>query len=107
MKTINKIARKLGLRKPRYRTLMVRSEDYLSFKVLAVEQKKTYVDFLKELLTVYLECKKKNHEVRIADLERKQDVLVDELKLYHKRIGKIYRSPADKTPQSSRDGEVK
>jgi hypothetical protein len=91
MKTINKIANKLGLRKRRYYTLMVRREDYFSFKVLAAEQKKTHVDFLKELLTVYLECKKKNHEATIADLLKKQDALVDELLLYQKRIGKIYR----------------
>jgi len=107
MKTINKIANKLGLRKPRYRTLMVRREDYLTFKVLAAEQKKTHVDFLKELLIVYLECKKKNHEATIGDLERKQDVLVDELRLYYKRIGKIYRSPADKTPKLSLNGDTK
>ena len=73
---------------------------------MAAEQKKTHVDFLNELLTVYLECKKKNHEAIIADLERKQDVLVDELKLYYKRIGKIYSSPADKTPKSSRNIDV-
>ena len=45
MRIINKLASKIGLRKPRYRTLMVRHEDYLSFKALAAEQKKTHVDF--------------------------------------------------------------
>jgi len=107
MKTINRIARKIGLHKPRYRTLMVRRDDYLSFKVLAAQQKKTHVDFLHELLAAYLECKKKNHEATIADFKRKQDVLVDELMLYRKRVGKIYRSPADKIPKSPRNKEVK
>lgn len=101
MKTINKIARKIGLHKPRYRTLMVRRDDYLSFKVLAAQQKKTHVDFLPELLTAYLECKKKNHESIITDLLRKQNALVDELKLYRERVGKIYRSPAANAPKSS------
>jgi len=91
MKTINKLAGKIGLGKRRYYTLMVRPEDYLSFKSLAVQQKMNHVDFQHELLTVYLECKQKKHEARIAELLRKQDMLVDELKLYRERIGKIYR----------------
>ena len=107
MKTINKIARKLGLHKRRYYTLMVRREDYLSFKCLAADQKKNYVDFQHELLGVYVECKKKDHEATIADLLRKQDVLVDELKLYRENVGKIYRSPASNTSKSSRNGEVR
>jgi hypothetical protein len=44
-----------------------------------------------------LECKKKNHEAIIADLLKKQDALVDVLKIYYKRFGKIYNSPVDKT----------
>ena len=91
MKTINKLARKIGLRKRRYYTLMIRREDYLSFKWLAAQQKMNYVDFQHELLTVYLECKKKKHEALIAELLTKQNILVDELKLYRERIGKIYR----------------
>jgi len=101
MKIINKIARKMGLRKRRYYTLMVRPEDYLSFKSLAAQQKMTHVDFQHELLTVYLECKKKKHEAIIAALERNQDALVDELKLYPKRFGKIYRFPGSNTSKSS------
>ena len=101
MRIINKLASKIGLRKPRYRTLMVRREDYLSFKAFAAQQKMTHVDFQHELLTVYLECKKKKHEAIIAALERKQDALVDELKLYLKRFGKIYRFPGSNTSKSS------
>jgi hypothetical protein len=57
MKTISKLARKIGLGKRRYYTIMVRREDYISFKSLAVQQKMNHVDFQHELLTVYLECK--------------------------------------------------
>ena len=106
MKTINKIARKLGLRKPKYRTLMVRSADYWSFKVLAAAQKKTHVDFLPELLTVYLECKRRKHEAVIADLLFKQGVLVDELKLYRERVGILHRPPADTIPKPPRSGDA-
>ena len=107
MKTINKIARKIGLRKRRYYTLMVKREDYFPFKCLAVERKMTHVDLLHELVAVYLECKKKNHESIITDLLRKQDALVDELRLYRERVGKIYRSPADNTSILSRNGDVR
>ena len=107
MKTINKIATKLGLRKPRYRSLMVRQKDYISFKVFAAEQKKTHVDFLPELLSVYLECKQKKHEAIIADLLKQQDALVDALMVYQKRVGKIYRSPDDNIPKSPRNDDVK
>ena len=86
---------------------MVRPEDYLSFKSLAAQQKMTHVDFQHELLTVYLECKKKKHEAIIAALERNQDALVDELKLYPKRFGKIYRFPGSNTSKSSWSGDVR
>ncbi|MFC2063438.1 hypothetical protein ACFLS8_05820, partial [Chloroflexota bacterium] len=82
----------LGLgKKRRYQTLMVRTADYLAYKALAIEKKKNLVDLLPELMTVYLKCEKEKHEAQIADLLQKQDVLVDELLLYRKRIGKIYR----------------
>lgn len=100
MKIINKLASKLGLSKRRYYTLMVRQKDYLSVKILAAHQKMTLVDFVHELVTIYLECKKKNHEAIIADLLKKQDALVDELMLYRERVGRIYRSPADKVTKS-------
>ena len=84
-----------------YRTLIVRHDGYLFFKVLAYQQKMTHVDFLHELLAVYLECKKGNHEAISADLERKQDALVDGLKLYQESFGKIYHSPELNNPKSS------
>ena len=104
MGLINKMANKIGLRKRRYYTLMVRRDDYITVKALAAQQKTTHVDFVHELLTIYLECKKKNHEKVIADFEKKQDALVDALKIYYKRFGKIYNSPADKTHIGSNVG---
>jgi hypothetical protein len=86
---------------------MVRQKDYFPFKSLAALQKMTHVDLLHELMAVFLECKKKNHEATIADLLKKQDALVDELMLYRKRVGKIYRSPADKIPRLPRNDDVK
>ncbi|MFC1983309.1 hypothetical protein ACFLV5_05970 [Chloroflexota bacterium] len=97
MKIINKMASKLGLRKRRYYTLMVRPDDYITVKALAGKLEMTHVDFVHKLLYVYFACQEKNHEKVIADLEKKQDVLVDELKIYMKRFGKIYNTPADKT----------
>ena len=72
------------------------SVDYLSFKMLATQAKKNHVDLFNELLSVYVNCKHKKHEAVIADLEKKQDALVDALKLYYKRFGKIYRLLGDK-----------
>jgi len=93
--------RKLGLRKPKYYTIQVRTPDYISFKSLAVQGKKNYVDFFHELLDVYIDCKQKKHESIITDLLKKQDALVDELKLYRQRVGKIYRSPMSNIPKTS------
>ena len=91
MTIINKLTRRLGLRKLKYGTIHPRTPDYISFKMLAARQKKNHVDFFSELLSLYVDCKYKKHEDAIADLIKKQDVLVDELKLYRERIGKIYR----------------
>ena len=107
MGIINKMVNKIGLRKRHYYTLMIRRDDYITVKALASQEKMTHVDLQHKLLTVYLECKKKNHEAVIADLEKKQDVLVDALKLYYKRVGKIYGSPADTTPKWSPNNEAK
>jgi len=101
MGIINKMANKIGLRKRRYYTLMIRRDDYITIRALAAQQKMTHVDFEHKLLTVYLECKEKNHEATIADLLKKQDFLVDALNIYQKRFGKIYGTPADKTPIGS------
>ena len=97
MGLLNKVANKIGSRKRRYYTLMIRRDDYFTVKALAAQEKMTHVDLQHKLLTVYLECKKKNHEAIIADLLKKQDTLVDVVRIYHKRFGKIYNSPADKT----------
>ncbi len=75
--------------------------DYWTFKMLASQQKKNHVDFFNEFIRVFLECKKHNHESKIADLLRKQDALVDKLKLYYKRVGEIHIPPAASTPKSS------
>ena len=80
MAIINKLTRRLGLRKPKYGTIHPRTPDYLSFKMLAATQKKNHVDFSDELLRVYVDCKHKKHADVIADLLKKQDALVDELK---------------------------
>ena len=97
MGIINKMANKLGLRKRRYYTLMVRRDDYITVKALAAQLKMTHVDFEHKLLTVYLECKEKKHEAIIADLLRRKDELLVALEIYIARFGKIYNSPADKT----------
>ena len=107
MGIINKMANKLGLRKRKYYTLMVKREDYITVKLLAADQKMTHVDLLHKLLTVYLEYKKKNYETIIAELEKKQDVLVDALKLYYERVGKIYESPAAATPKWSPNSDAR
>ena len=96
MKIINKMARKLGLRKRRYYTLMIKRDDYFVVKALAAQEKMTHVDLVRKLLEIYIECKMKNHEAIIADLLKKQDALVDVLKVYMNRVGKIYNLPADK-----------
>ena len=95
MGLLKKLANKV--RKRRYYTLMVKRDTYFAFKSLAVQQKMTHVDYIDELISVYLECKKKGHDKIIADLETKNDFLVDALRIYYKRFGKIYNSPADKT----------
>ena len=101
MRRLNKIVRKLRLRKPKYYTIQVRTADYISFKSLAAQGKKNYVDFFHELLDVYIDCKQKKHEFIIKDLLKKQDTLVDVVKLYQKRWGKIYFTAADRSPKSS------
>ncbi|HEY92867.1 MAG TPA: hypothetical protein G4O17_03890 [Dehalococcoidia bacterium] len=97
MGIIKKMATKIGFCKRRYYTLMVRRDDYFTVKALAAQEKMTHVDLVHKLLTVYLQYKAKNHEAIIADLLKKQDALVDVVRIYHKRFGKIYHSPADKT----------
>ena len=101
MRLVNKLTRRLGLRKLRYGTIHPKMADYLTFKMLASQQKKNHVDFFNELIMVFLECKKQNHESKITDLRRKQDALVDTLKVYYKRVGKIHIPPAASTPKSS------
>lgn len=96
MGIINKLANKIGLRKRRYYTLMVRREDYISFKSLAAHEKENYVNFFHELLGIYIDCKQKNHEATIGELLRKQDALVHTLRLYKSRVGELYFSPAEK-----------
>ena len=97
MGLLKKVANKIGLRKRRYYTLMIRPGDYFAFKALAAQEKMNHVDLQHKLMAVYVECKKKNYEAIIADLEKKQDALVDVVRIYQKRVGKIYNSPADKT----------
>jgi len=106
MSRFNKMVRKLGLRRPKYYTIQVRTPDYISFKTLAAQEKRNYVDFFHELLDVYIDCKQKKHESTIKELLRKQDALVDNLKLYHKRVGKIYVSPATNTSKSPSNGDL-
>ena len=100
MRLVNKLTRRLGLRKLRYGTIHPKMADYLTFKMLASQQKKNHVDFFNELIKVFLECKKQNHESKIADLYRKQDALVDKLKLYYKRVGELHIPPAASIPKS-------
>ncbi len=107
MRLVNKLTRRLGLRKLRYGTIHPKMVDYLAFKMLAAKQKKNHVDFFNELIRVFLECKKQNHESKIADLYRKQDALVDRLKLYYNRVGEIYPLPSDKTLKSSLNGDLR
>ena len=45
--------------------------------------------------------------VNIGILEKKQDVLVDALKLYYERVGKIYESPTDATPKWSPNSDAR
>lgn len=68
MTIINKLTRKLRLRKPKYGTIHPKIADYVSFKMLAANKKKNYVDFFNKLLSVYVNCRHKNHEATIADL---------------------------------------
>ena len=96
MNSLKKFARTLGLRRPKYYTIQVRTADYVSCKSLAAHEKKNYVDFFHELLGIYIDCKKKNHETTIRELLRKQDALVDNLRLYKNRVGELYFSPAEK-----------
>ena len=91
MSLLNKVSKKLRLHKPKYHAIQVRTPDFVSYKILATQNKKNLVDFFHELLDVYIACKQKNHETKIAELLKKQDALVDELKLYRERVGKIYR----------------
>jgi len=101
MKIIKRVANKLGLRTPKYRHIAVKTPAYITFKTLAAQNKMNYIDFMGKLLECYIACKEKNHEAQIADLLKKQDILVDELKLYRKRVGKIYRSPTSNIPKTS------
>ena len=100
MSLLKKVSKKLGLHKPKYHAIQVRTPDFVSYKVLAAQEKKNLVDFFHVLLDVYIDCKQKKHESIIKDLLRKQDALVDELKLYRKRVGKIYDFPATDTPKT-------
>jgi hypothetical protein len=107
MKIIKKLTKKIGLHKPIYSHIVGKITDYLSFKSLAAQQKMTHVDSLHDLIATYVDCKKKKHEVIIADLLRKQDALVDKLKLYYKRVGEIHTSPAANTSKSSSNGDLR
>ena len=53
--------------------------DHVSFKSLAAQEKRDYVDFFHELLDAYIACKQKKHDTIITDLLRKQNALVDSL----------------------------
>ena len=101
MGIVNKLTRRLGLRKLKYGTIHPKMADYLIFKMLASRQKKNQVDFFNDLIRVFLECKEQNHEAKIGDLLRKQDALVDTLTVYYKRVGKIHIPPAANTFKSS------
>ena len=46
MKIFNKMATKIGLRKRRYYTLMVRRDDHITVKALAAHQNMNIVDFV-------------------------------------------------------------
>jgi len=81
MGLINKMAKKIGLEKRRYYTLMARRDDYFAVKALAAQQNMNIVDLIHKLLDVYVGCTMKNHEKVIADLLKKQDALVDALNL--------------------------
>ena len=106
MALLNKVARKLGIRKLRYATIHPKTKDYISFKSLAAQYKKNHVDFFHELLDVFVDCKHKKHEAMIGELLKKQDALVDNLRLYQKRVGKIYVSPATNTSKSPSSGDL-
>ena len=101
MSLLKKVSKKLRLHKPKYHAIQVRTPDFVSYKALAAQEKKNLVDFFHVLLDIYISCKHKKHEANIAELLRKQDALVDELKLYRKWVGKIYFTAADGPPESS------
>ena len=67
MKLLNKTAKKMGLRKPKYRQVNIKPEAYMTFRILAAQRKRNHVDFFNELLSVYVDCKHKKHEDVIAD----------------------------------------
>ena len=67
MKIIKKMVRKLGFRKRRYYTLMVRRDDYITVKALAAKLEVTHIDLIHKLIYIYFACQEKNHERVIAD----------------------------------------
>jgi len=107
MSLLKKVSKKLRLHKPKYHAIQVRTPDFVSYKILAAEEKKNLVDFFHELLDVYIGCKKNKHVAIIKDLLLKQDALVDTVKLYRKRWGKIYVSPAANTTKAPSSSDLK
>ena len=97
MGLLKKLTNKVRKRQRGYFTIMVKRDTYFAFKSLAIQQKMTHVDFIDEIIAVSLSCRKEGHEKIIADLETKNYVLMEVLRVYYKRFGKIYNSPADKT----------
>jgi len=77
---------------------MLHSDDYFVVKVLSAHERMNIVDIVHELIRIYLECKKKNYEAVIADLEKRCDFLHNALSIYQQRFGKIYNTLADKRP---------
>ena len=66
---------------------------------MAAHRKKNQIDFFNDLLKFYVEAQQHNYEETIADLLEKQNALCDAIRIYQKRLGRVYDSPADQTSQ--------
>jgi DNA-binding transcriptional regulator GbsR (MarR family) len=101
MRLFTNISKNLRRRKKRYDTINVKRDTFITFKSLAAHRKKNQIDFFNDLLKFYVEAQQHNYEETIADLLEKQNALCDAIRIYQKRLGRVYDSPADQTPKSS------
>ncbi len=71
----------------KYKPLWCNHADWLIFKAWAARENRTMVEMIHEALLVYNECKGKNHEKQIEDLDDKLTLLAAELRRYRDKYG--------------------